>query len=154
MALDLVTYLPDDILAKVDRAAMAVSLETRVPLLDHRVVEFAWRAPLSAKLSGGQTKRLLRSVLHRYVPPALITGPKMGFSLPVGDWLRGPLRGWAEELLAPERLAREGLFEPVAVRRAWQEHLEGRRNWQHRLWTLLMFQAWQASWHPSGVAIR
>jgi len=152
MAMDLVTYLPDDILVKVDRAAMAVGLETRVPLLDHRVVEFAWRAPLGAKLSGGQTKRLLRSVLHRYVPPALITGPKMGFSLPVGAWLRGPLRAWAEDLLAPERLAREGLFDAVAVRRAWQEHLDGRRNWQHRLWTLLMFQAWHESWHQTHAA--
>ncbi|HYA65696.1 MAG TPA: asparagine synthase (glutamine-hydrolyzing) [Burkholderiaceae bacterium] len=146
MALDLVTYLPDDILVKVDRAAMAVSLETRIPLLDHRVVEFAWSTPLTAKLSGGHTKRLLRSVLHRYVPPALIARPKMGFSLPIGDWLRGPLRAWAEELLAPERLVREGLFNSTAVRRAWQEHLDGRRNWQHRLWTLLMFQAWLHCW--------
>ena len=153
MALDLVTYLPDDILVKVDRAAMAVSLETRIPLLDHRVVEFAWRAPLNAKLSGGHTKRLLRSVLHRYVPPALVAQPKMGFSLPIGDWLRGPLRQWAEALLAPERLAREALFDATAVHRAWREHLDGRRNWQHRLWTLLMFQAWLERWQlPHTVA--
>ena len=151
MALDLVTYLPDDILVKVDRAAMAVGLETRIPLLDHRVVEFAWRAPLKSKVSGGHTKRLLRSVLHRYVPPALIARPKMGFSLPVGDWLRGPLRDWAETLLAPERLVREGLFDVPAVRKAWQEHLDGRRNWQHRLWTLLMFQAWLERWQSPGV---
>jgi len=153
MALDLVTYLPDDILVKVDRAAMAVSLETRIPLLDHRVVEFAWRAPLNAKLSGGHTKRLLRSVLHRYVPPALVAQPKMGFSLPIGDWLRGPLRQWAEALLAPERLARDALFDATAVHRAWREHLDGRRNWQHRLWTLLMFQAWLERWQlPHTVA--
>jgi len=153
MALDLVTYLPDDILVKVDRAAMAVSLETRIPLLDHRVVEFAWRAPLRAKLSGGHTKRLLRAVLHRYVPPALIARPKMGFSLPVGDWLRGPLRDWAETLLAPERLLREGLFNVAAVRQAWREHVDGQRNWQHRLWTLLMFQAWLERWQlPQAAA--
>jgi len=141
MAQDMLGYLPNDILAKVDRAAMAVSLETRVPLLDPEVVEFAWRLPLDMKIRSGQTKWLLRQVLYRHVPAKLIERPKMGFGVPIDSWLRGPLRDWAEALLDPQRLRSEGYFDPKVIREAWEGHLKGQNN-QHKLWTVLMFESW------------
>lgn len=147
MAQDSLSYLPDDILVKVDRAAMAVSLETRVPFLDHRVFEHAWRLPLSIKLKQGTSKWCLRQILYKYVPQSLIERPKMGFSVPLDAWLRGPLQTWAESLLAEERLVQEGFFNAKLVRTMWQEHLSGKRNWQYQLWSILMFQAWYERYH-------
>jgi asparagine synthase (glutamine-hydrolysing) len=142
MYLDTITYLPDDILVKVDRAAMGVSLETRVPFLDPRVVEFAWRLPMAQRTNRRTGKVLLRRLLCRYVPEALVERPKMGFTVPLHSWLRGPLRAWAEELLDERRLRREGFLNVAAVRRTWQEHATGAANWKERIWNVLMFQAW------------
>ncbi len=146
MLLDQLTYLAEDILAKVDRASMAVSLEVRVPLIDHRVVEWAWRLPRHMRHRDGTSKWLLRQVLYRHVPPSLIERPKFGFGVPVGRWLREDLREWAEALLAPQALAAAGCLNVPMIRRTWEEHRDGRRDWQHRLWTVLMFQAWRERW--------
>jgi asparagine synthase (glutamine-hydrolysing) len=149
--LDFVTYLPDDILVKVDRAAMSASLETRVPLLDHRIIEFAWHLPTALKQKRGQGKWLLRRILHKYVPPALVERRKRGFAAPIAEWLRGPTREWAEQLLGETRLQQEGFFDAREVQRRWQEHLAQKRDWSSGLWHVLMFQSWleeQASNEP------
>ena len=145
MWLDALTYLPDDILVKVDRAAMAVSLETRVPLLDHRLVEFAWTLPPSMKVKNGVSKWPLRQVLYKYVPEALMDRPKQGFGVPIGAWLRGPLKEWAEDLLFGTVEGVDSIFAPAAVRSYWDSHCDGTGNWEYRLWPILMYQAWARS---------
>lgn len=149
MYTDLLTYLVDDILVKVDRASMGVSLEAREPLLDHRLVEFAWRLPVHQKVRDGKGKFLLREVLAQHVPRDLFERPKMGFSLPVDEWLRGPLRDWAEALLRPERLEREGFFHPAPVLAEWRRYLSGLGS-HPRIWAVLMFQAWVERYRPVG----
>jgi asparagine synthase (glutamine-hydrolysing) len=144
--LDLVTYLPDDILTKVDRASMAVALEARVPLIDHRVVEFSWRIPRQSLVRNGVSKWPLRQVLYRHVPPDLIERPKMGFGIPLGEWLRGPLRDWANSLLDSKRIREAGLLDADVVQRAWQDHLSGFQNYQYPLWDVLMLEAWRNRW--------
>lgn len=153
MLADFTTYLPDDLLCKVDRTSMAVGLEARAPLLDWRVAEFAWSLPLDLKYREGHSKYLLKQVLRRYVPDHMVDRPKRGFGAPVGDWLRGDLRDWAQALLDPARLAAEGVFAPAAVQAPWQAFLGGQRKWHTHLWTVLMFQAWQEGWRQARAAV-
>jgi asparagine synthase (glutamine-hydrolysing) len=143
MYCDAVSYLPDDILCKVDRAAMSVSLETRVPFLDHRVAAVAARIPIQMKIRGGSGKHILRQLLYREAPRQLFERPKAGFGIPVGEWIRGPLRGWAEELLDQRRLKEDGFFDPAIVHGRWQQHLSGQSDSTHAIWSILMFQAWR-----------
>ena len=142
---DTLTYLPDDILTKVDRASMAVALEVRVPLLDHRVVELSWRLPQRLKMRGNEGKWLLRQIAYKYLPKRLLKRPKMGFGVPLDQWLRGPLKNWAEDLLNPTSLRACGLLKPEPITERWIEHQTGDRNWHHFLWNVLMFEAWRQS---------
>ncbi|MCY7298498.1 MAG: asparagine synthase C-terminal domain-containing protein, partial [Ilumatobacteraceae bacterium] len=145
MYFDALTYLPDDICAKVDRAAMAVSLETRMPFLDHRVVEFAWSLPQQMLIRNGVSKWAVRQVLARYVPPSLTERPKAGFGIPLAVWLRGPLRGWADDMLSPTTLHADGYLDVDAIARLWAAHRGGRRDHTNVLWNVLMFQSWLRS---------
>ncbi len=154
MLMDMQRYLPDDILTKVDRASMAVGLEARVPLLDHRIAEFALRLPLKFKIRKGKSKWLLREVLDQFVPRHLIERPKSGFGIPLGDWLRGPLREWAESLLDPQLMAAEGYLRTEPIQTAWLLHLRGERNAEYLLWTVLMFQDWLRKSHQANFPAR
>jgi asparagine synthase (glutamine-hydrolysing) len=149
MMRDTVGYLPDDILVKLDRATMSVSLEGRIPLLDHRLVELLASMPARMKVRDGETKYLLRRVLDRYVPPTLTRSPKSGFGVPVGNWLRGPLKRWAEELLSPARIARDGYLREEPIRDMWDAHQGRRRDWGYHLWDVLMFQSWLDTWEKA-----
>jgi len=142
MFMDTLNYLPNDILVKIDRAAMSSSLETRLPLLDHRVVEFAWRTPLNMKLKNNRSKWLLRQVLKKYLPENLIEGPKKGFSVPIAEWLRGPLKNWANDLLDEKLIFTQNYFSAKPIKIKWEEHLSGKQDWSKQLWTILMFQSW------------
>jgi asparagine synthase (glutamine-hydrolysing) len=146
MFLDTLMMLPDEFLTKIDRATMAVSLEGRVPYLDLEVIDLAWRLPTRLKIRGGQGKWVLRQVLRRHLPQELVDRPKHGFSVPLSDWLRGPLRAWADGLLDSGRIRQEGLLAPGTVDRYWREHLQGGKDHLDLLWRLLMFQAWQDTW--------
>jgi asparagine synthase (glutamine-hydrolysing) len=142
MYLDTVSYLPDDIFVKVDRASMGASLETRAPFVDHEIIEFAWSLPLSMKIRHGMGKYVVRKVLEKFVPPRLTDRPKAGFGIPLGTWLRGELREWAEEMLDPARMAAQGYLDVKTVQKKWEEHLSGRRDWEFQMWNILMWQAW------------
>ena len=142
MYADAISYLPDDILCKVDRASMAVSLETRVPFLDHRVAEFVARIPIEMKVRGPSGKHILKQLLYREAPQQLFERPKVGFGIPVGHWIKGPLRDWAEDLLDPKTMAGEGYFDPTIVQRRWQDHLSGQRDSTAALWAILMYESW------------
>ena len=143
MVLDLITYLPDDILVKVDRAAMASSLETRAPFLDHKLIEYIWKIPHSLKFRKGSGKVILKNILNQYVPKNLTERPKMGFGIPIDVWLRGPLRDWGESLLDEKKMQQDNYFDTKLIRDKWNEHISGKRNWQNHLWDILMFQAWK-----------
>ena len=139
-------YLPEDILVKVDRASMSVSLEVRVPLLDHRLVEFAWTMPKKMRLRNSTTKWLIREVCYRYIPKEIVDRPKMGFSIPLNAWLSGPLYEWADSLIREDRLTQQGIFNPTAVRKVWDDFLDGKGNYQHGIWGILQAQAWLERW--------
>ena len=145
MFIDTITYLPDDILTKVDRASMSVGLELRVPMLNHHLVEFAWNLPQHMKINNQNGKWILKQLLYKHLPPNLIERPKMGFSLPIGEWLRGPLKDWAEALLDENRLIQEGFFNAKPIREKWIKHCLGENDFEHQLWNVIMFQAWLES---------
>ncbi len=147
MFLDQLTYLPDDILTKLDRASMAVSLEARVPFLDHRLLEFAWKIKPELKVDSGKGKVILRNLLYQYLPKGMMERPKMGFAVPIDEWLRGPLRNWANELLSERTIKNDGYFNSIVVKKLWEEHLSGKKNWQNQLWDILMFQMWFNTYH-------